>query len=326
MSTGGLLAVGSILLPAAVFALAIAVVFDGAIGEFPERVHPVAWFGRLVASIDRAWQFPRFVGLLAAIGLPVLFATVLGGLVAIGTGLDTRIGVVLAGLALSTTLSIRLLLSTTTAVIDQTTTDISRARESIVALVGRDTATLSAPELRSGAVESLAENFADGLVAPLLAFAIGAQFSLAIAVGAAAWVKAVNTLDSMLGYASKPVGWASARLDDVVMWVPARLSALLIALAARDPGALWRARSWANEPSSPNSGWPMATLAAVLDVQLQKIDAYTLNRSATLPTEGQSTRSVRLVAVASILAVVSTSLIILVQTEPPVSSGVGQWF
>ena len=138
--------------------------------------------------------------------------------------------------------------------------------------------------LRSAAVESAAENLADGLVAPLLAFALGAQLSLAFGVAAATWVKGVNTLDSMLGYRSKPVGWASARLDDAVMWLPARVSAALVALARPAPGALVRARRWARAPPSPNSGWPMATLAAAVDVELTKPGEYTLNPDADLPT------------------------------------------
>jgi adenosylcobinamide-phosphate synthase len=137
--------------------------------------------------------------------------------------------------------------------------DLARAREAAPALVGRDLGALSPGELRSAAVESAAENLADGLVAPLLAFVLGAQFSLAAGAAAATCVKAVNTLDSMLGYRSKPVGRTSARLDDAVMWLPARASAVLLAVAGRDPGALVRARTWRRAPASPNSGWPMAT-------------------------------------------------------------------
>jgi adenosylcobinamide-phosphate synthase len=161
--------------------------------------------------------------------------------------------------------------------------------------------------VRSAAVESVAENLADGLVAPLLAFAVLSPW-LPLAAGAATWVKAVNTADSMLGYHSKPVGWASARLDDAVMWVPARLSAALIAVAALDPGSLRRARRWARVPESPNSGWPMATLAAALDVRLEKPGAYSIG-SGRLPTVEDAKRGIRIVGVAGVLSFVGAGVV-----------------
>jgi adenosylcobinamide-phosphate synthase len=209
---------------------------------------------------------------------------------------------VVAGLVLFAVTSLRMLLAVADRVIDATASDLAEARASVIALVGRETDDLSAAQLRSAAVESAAENLADGLVAPLLAFALGAQLSLPVGVAAACWVKAVNTLDSMLGYRSKPVGTASARLDDLAMWLPARLSAGLLAVAGRSPGALATARSWARVPSSPNSGWPMATAAVVAGVRLEKPDAYVLHPTADLPTVARARAGVRVVGRAGLLA------------------------
>jgi adenosylcobinamide-phosphate synthase len=209
-----------------------------------------------------------------------------------------------AGLVLFSTVSLRMLVSVARSVIDGSEAEPAVARDSASALVGRPTDSLSAGELRSGAVESASENLADGLVAPLTGFAVGVQLSLAVGVGAAVWVKAVNTLDSMLGYHSKPVGWASARLDDALMWLPARISAACLAVAAGRPSAVLRARQWATAPSSPNSGWPMATLAAALDIQLRKVDSYVLNPAADLPTVAKAQRATRVVAGAGLLAFV----------------------
>jgi adenosylcobinamide-phosphate synthase len=180
--------------------------------------------------------------------------------------------------------------------------NLSDARERLRALAGRDASALSAAQVRSAAVESAAENLADGLVASLLAFALGAQFSLAAGAALAAWAKAVNTMDSMLGYHSKPVGWAPARLDDLVMWVPARVSAALLAAAALAPAALTAAAGWVRDVPSPNSGWPMGTLAAALDVRLEKPGVYTLNADASLPSPAAARRGVRTVAIAGLLA------------------------
>ncbi|RZH67252.1 CobD/CbiB family cobalamin biosynthesis protein, partial [Natrinema altunense] len=191
-------------------------------------------------------------------------------------------------------------------------------------LVGRETTTLSAGALRSAAVESAAENLADGLVATLVPFAILAPISLPAAAAAAAWVKGVNTLDSMLGYPSKPIGTASARLDDLVMYLPARLAAGAIALAAVDPGAIVRARRWARAPPSPNSGWPMATLACALGVRLEKGDVYVLNPDADRPTLAEGERAVTLVgraAVVSILVAIALSIAV-----PELAGGFGTYW
>jgi adenosylcobinamide-phosphate synthase len=137
--------------------------------------------------------------------------------------------------------------------------------------------------IRSAALESLAENLSDGLVAPLSAFVALSFVSVPAAAAGAAFVKAVNTMDSMLGYPG-PFGWGSARLDDLVMFVPARISAALLGLAAGDPDAAFRARRYVHKPASPNAGWPMGTLAAALNVRLEKPGVYVLNDVAAEPT------------------------------------------
>lgn len=286
----------------AVGAVGLSLTGDLLFEEPPERVHPVALFGRLVALADREWPAPKLVGAVVAICLPLAAGALAGALVVGGLAVTTILGVVLAGALLFSTVSLRMLCSVAREVIAGTETDPAAASKSVTALVGRPTADLSAGHLRSAAVESAAENLADGVVAPLVAFAVGGQVSLAVGVAAAVWVKAVNTLDSMLGYRDKPVGWASARLDDAVMWLPARLSAACVVVAAGRPRALLDARAWASAPPSPNSGWPMAALAVALGVRLEKVDSYALNPDAELPTPAQSRRGVRLVGRAGLLA------------------------
>jgi len=304
----------------ALAAVGLAAALDAAIAEPPGRVHPIAAFGRVVARVDREWSRPRAVGVAAAVLLPLAFAAAAWGVVVGADIAVDRLAAVagvgsiparnvtavasaaVAGLALFSLTSLRMLVSVAGEVIEAAERDADAARESAIALVGRDTSALSAAEIRSAAVESAAENLADGLVAPLLAFAVGAQASLAVGVAAAAWVKGVNTLDSMLGYPDRPVGTASARLDDAIMWVPARVSAVLLAVAAGSPGSLFDARRWARVPASPNSGWPMATAAAALGVRLSKPGAYTLNPGAALPSLAESRAGVRAVALAGALA------------------------
>jgi len=303
----------------ALAAVALAAVLDWLFGEFPERVHPVALFGRLAGAFDREWVAPRLAGAVVALALPLFAAAVVGGVVLFAVRAHPAAGALVAGLALFATTSRRMLLDVAREVVDLTGDDgdaLDAARERLPALAGRDASGLSAGQVRSAAVESAAENLADGLVGPLVAFGVGALFGLPVAAGAAAWVKGVNTLDSMLGYRAKPVGWASARLDDVVMYVPARASAALLALAARDPDALVDARAWADEPPSPNSGWPMATIAAVLRVRLEKpgVDSggYVLNPVGALPDVEQARRGLSVVGRAGLIAYLGAGVLALV--------------
>lgn len=282
-------------------AVLLALLLDALVAEPPTRLHPVAWFGRAIAPLDREWSRPRLAGLAAAV-LAVVAAGVVGVSVALAGRIHPLAALVAATFVLFSTTSRRMLLEEAGAVIGSSDTDPAAARDRLPSLVGRDPTGLSPAEMRSAAVESAAENLSDGLVAPLFAFALGALVSLPVAAGAAAFVKAVNTCDSMLGYRSKPVGWASARLDDLVMVVPARASAGLLAAGALAPATLGRARAWARTPPSPNSGWPMATVAAAVDRRLDKPGAYTLNPDAALPDVAAAERGVALVARAGLLA------------------------
>jgi adenosylcobinamide-phosphate synthase len=290
-------------------AVAVAFLLEWRFAEPPTELHPVVWFGSAVGAAGREWSAPRETGVLIALGLPVIAAVLVGIAVQIALMIHPLVASILAGVVLFTTTSMRMLLETASEVTELTETNIGAAQQEVRALAGRDASALSPEQIRSAVAESLSENLADGLVASLLAFAVCAPVSLPLAAAAAAWVKAVNTLDSMLGYRSKPVGWASARLDDAVMWIPARLSAVLIALAGVATDALSDARSWAREPPSPNSGWPMATLAAVLDTRFEKQGVYVLNPSASLPTAADVGSGVRVVRRASLLAYVGAGVV-----------------
>ena len=304
------------LMAAAVVAAAVGL--DRLVGEPPSRLHPVALFGRLVGPLDREWATPRAVGTLGAVGLPLAAAAAVGSAVALAGALNPLAGGVVATLALFSIISLRLLCTTASDVLAETETHLTRARERLLALAGRDATELSPGQIRSAAVESAAENLSDGFLAPLAGFALGSVVAgrwldpvgvLAAATAAAAWLKAVNTMDSMVGYPAKPVGWASARLDDLVMWLPARLTAVALAVAAASPAALRSGSRWAREPASPNAGWPMATLAAVLDVRLEKPGHYTLNAAASLPTTTDGHRGVAIVGRAGWLAALTTAVI-----------------
>ncbi|MFB6194966.1 MAG: CobD/CbiB family cobalamin biosynthesis protein [Haloplanus sp.] len=282
--------------------VALAAGLDRLFAEPPAAVHPVVWLGRGIEPLDRNWAHPRVAGVVVAVLVPLGAAVVAAGAVAFGARVDSLLGAAVAALVCFAATSRRMLLDEAGAVVAASETDLPAARERLRALAGRDATALSAGQVRSAAVESAAENLADGLVAPLAGFALLAPFSLPAAAGAAAWIKAVNTLDSTVGYRSKPMGRASARLDDLVMWAPARASAVLLAVVAGRPSAVARARRLARTPASPNSGWPMATLATLLGVRLAKPGAYALDAGPALPTPETAAHGVSLVARAGWLA------------------------
>ncbi|MGM0604550.1 MAG: CobD/CbiB family cobalamin biosynthesis protein [Halobacteriota archaeon] len=308
-------------------ALALAVTLDRIRAEPPASVHPIVHFGTVVSYLDRPWNRPRLVGALAAVSLPLAFGAGTASVVVIAGLLDGRAGPIVAGAVVYSLFSHRMLIETAIEVVDLLESDLDAARRRLRALAGRDASSLSPPQVRSAVVESAAENLADGLVSPLGAFTVGSiaatvsmdsiaatapveaiavapsigitdaqTVALAVGVAAAAWVKGVNTMDSMIGYPDKRVGTASARLDDVVMWLPARGSAVLLTIAAYSPDPILAARRWASAPPSPNSGWPMATVAAALHVTLEKPGVYVLNELASLPTRREAIDGVELVS------------------------------
>jgi adenosylcobinamide-phosphate synthase len=153
--------------------------------------------------------------------------------------------------------------------------DIEEARRKLAMIVGRDTAHLEEPEILRATIETIAENLSDAVIAPLLYLGVAGP------VGMTAY-KAINTLDSMVGYRDEryaEFGWASARLDDVVNFVPARLTAVLVWICALilgyDAGRSRRItlRDAASQPS-PNAGYPEAAVAGALGIQLGGVNFY----------------------------------------------------
>ena len=148
--------------------------------------------------------------------------------------------------------------------------NLSQGRTAVAMIVGRDTANLAETDIARSAIESAAENFSDGIIAPLFWFLIGGLPGILI-------YKFVNTSDSMIGYKNiqyNQFGWAAARLDDLLNWIPARLSGLLICIVHQNNSALnimWRD---AKLHRSPNAGWPESAMAGVLDVSISGPPSY----------------------------------------------------
>ncbi|MBH0203631.1 MAG: cobalamin biosynthesis protein CobD [Nitrospira sp.] len=258
-----------------------------AIGGDPRWLpHPVRMIGRCIAWLDhrvrrvcRSGMSLRVAGICLAGGLPIAVYC-LGAVVIDEVGrLAGWLGAALSiGLA-STTLAARDLWDHVGAVDRPLDVgDLPAARRAVALIVGRDTTELSESEVARATVETVAESAADGVIAPLVYLAIGGA-PLALAY------KAVNTLDSMIGHRDEQYtdfGWASAKLDDLMNWIPARIAAiLLIAGSGVTTGQLERLRNgWrvfcrdGSKHPSPNSGRPEAAMAGILGVRLGGTNFY----------------------------------------------------
>ncbi|ATJ82047.1 adenosylcobinamide-phosphate synthase CbiB [Halomonas beimenensis] len=271
-----------------------AVLIDLAIGDPPWLPHPVVGIGRVIARLERAWNrgpaaARRRRGLwLAALVVGGTWAIAWGLLAALARWSPWLAGVVELGL-LATALATRGLAQAARAVGEPLRLrTLAEARRQLAMIVGRDTEHLDEAEVTRGTVETVAENTVDGITAPLCwALLGGAPLALAY--------KAVNTLDSMVGHRSpryEDFGKASARLDDAANWLPARLTALAMGLAARAiprsrvVGALAATRREAPCHPSPNAGWPEAMMANLLGVRLGGLNHYG-GRPSPRPTLGR---------------------------------------
>lgn len=272
--------------------LAVACLLDAAVGDPRWFPHPVRWMGLIVNWYDRRVQRlvlspakQRMAGLLLAVILPAGAYAAGTMLVWFGSSVDPLWGSAVAVLLAWTTLAARDLIDHVASVQRALqSVSLEEARAAVAKIVGRDTEKMDEAEIVRATVETIAESTADGIMAPLFYLVLGGA-PLALAY------KAVSTLDSMIGHLDdryRWFGWASARLDDAVNFIPARITALLLVLSAGIVSRSWPVTQHAwrillrdgRRHPSPNSGRPEAAMAGALGVQLGGINLYD-----GLPTE-----------------------------------------
>lgn len=268
-----------------------AVILDWLLGDPRWLPHPVVFIGRLIAFLEaRLRQTVRselFAGLLLLLLTVGITAVVAALLLQAASALHPQIGIFVAVILSWNCLAARSLHKESGLVAKALTAgDLLAARKHLSFIVGRDTAELDEPQIWRGAVETVAENTSDGVIAPLLFLMLGGPV-LGLAY------KAVNTLDSMVGYRNEKYllfGRASARCDDLLNWVPARLTGILMVIASAFIGLSMKV-SWQimrrdrGNHSSPNSGVPEAAAAGALGVQLGGTSSY-FGRPVEKPTIG----------------------------------------
>ena len=312
--------------------LLIAVCIDHLWGEPPAVVHPVVWMGHYLEFWGKlstrlpatgafllgaaAWCVGALAVAAAACSV-TLWATPSSGVLLSSkqSWAQLLVGGALAAVLLKSMLSIRMLLNEVRAVEAALQQSLDAGRAHLSMLVSRDTTALTEAQVRESVIETLAENLNDSVIAPIFWFVL-------LGLPGAVVYRFANTADAMWGYKGIYKGknweWAgkwAARADDVLSWLPARITAVLLWLVSGSKvTSFWsRLRQEAPKTPSPNSGWPMAAMALLLDVRLSKPDVYTLNASGSAPNAVDTQKSIKISSKSVIIGVfIACSAILLV--------------
>ncbi len=272
----------------------LALLIDRLWGEPPARMHPVVWMGYYLRRAgcglpDRGPRTALFLGAAYWLAGAALVAAVYGFADAESAKLPAWLDIILTAALLKPLFALRLLLSEVGAVESSLAQSVESGRARLAHIVSRDTTNLDSGEIRESALESLAENLSDSVIAPLFWFAL---FGLP---GAAVY-RFANTADAMWGYRGR-WEWAgkfAARADDLLNLIPARVTAIGLLLAG--PNRMSRMRrlpAEAARTASPNSGWPMGALALSLDVRLRKPQVYALNANGSAASAADTSTALR---------------------------------
>ncbi len=307
--------------------LLLAAAIDIFFGEPPAAVHPVVWIGKLInVFINAAPQTHRKAYGIAMALCCVFFAALLGYSVlyiAALPGIPRVLSLLIEAYFLKATFAVNCLLGPAKEIYGHLEANrLDKVRELLPIYVSRNTSKLTRNQMSSAVIESVSENYVDGILSPIFYYTLFGKYGLVAAYA----FKAISTLDSMVGYKTEPyreLGYFSAKSDDVLNWIPARISVIFI-LAAAFIASLLPKKQGKFSPfnsiksafedgmktPSPNSGYPMAATAGALGVKLEKPDTYILG-ALYPPTEVKDIKRVsQLIAIASGFSLVACAAVI----------------
>lgn len=304
-----------------IFLVALAIIIDFTFGDPRNKFHPTAWIGKLIGKLvpfikKHSLKNEKFAGVILTISVCSIVCTLLY-LFSFGVGkllfnvtFDSLIdyvivifSIIVSAYLLKTTFAIRGMERHTQKIIEAISrNDLEDARNKLSMIVKRDTKNLDREHIISGTLESISENTVDGITAPLFYFTI-------FGIPGAFLYRVINTLDSMIGYKTdlfRNIGWFSANCDKVLNYLPARLTGIMIILAAAILKADWRGslkimKRDESKTSSPNAGYPMAAMAGALGTRFEKENYYTMGDGTLEFTETHYKSAISIMKLAAIL-------------------------
>ncbi len=249
------------------------VLLDALIGDPAWLPHPVVGMGKLIGGAEKALNHGArrmLKGALTAVILIGATYTLFWWFIPFCNGVNRWLGVGVSAIFIFYFLAGKTLIKEVRMVFKAVDESLEKGRKQLSRIVGRDTAQLDAQEIRTAALETLAENLSDGVIAPLFWYML-------LGIPGMAAYKMINTLDSMIGYKTeryKDFGCWAAHIDDIANWIPARLTAWLMVLSAGRPGLLRFVNKYGRQHASPNSGYPESALAGILDCRFGGTHTY----------------------------------------------------
>ena len=293
------------------FIVIIAIVIDVIFGEPPAKIHPVVWMGKAI-DFFKGYLIDyrsKISGIILTFLVVMIFTLATYVLLRL-SAFNYILYILISSVILSTTFAIKVLLTSAENMKNDIDHNIEKARKSMSYLVSRNTKELNEEDLISATIETLTENITDSIIAPLFyAFIFGV-------LGAVVY-RVINTLDAMVGYKTPEkikIGWFPAKLDDILNFIPARITGILVIIAAAFLRLDWKnaykiMRRDARKPDSPNSGYSMAAAAGALGIKLEKIGYYKIGDELSPLTTDKITEAVLLSKITVLLFILIAAVL-----------------
>lgn len=293
------------------FIIIIAIIIDVIFGELPAKIHPVVWMGKMIDFFSR--YLIKYRSKISGVILTFLVVTIftLATYVLLHlSAFNYILYILVSSVILSTTFAIKVLLTSAGSMKNDIDHNIKKARQSMSYLVSRNTVELNEEDLVSATIETVTENITDSITAPLF-------YAFIFGVSGAVIYRVINTLDAMVGYKTHEkikIGWFPAKLDDILNFIPARITGVFVVTAAAFLRLNWKnaykimGRD-ARKPDSPNSGFSMAAAAGALDIKLEKIGYYKIGDELNPLTTDKITEAVLLSKITVLLFIIAVSVV-----------------
>ena len=310
-----------------ILALTLSLTFDLIFGELPAKIHPVVVIGNLITFFKNIFIKirNRMSGLLTVISVSFVSSVILYVIYLISS-FNSLVLFIVFSILLSSTFSIKMLLQTANDVKEALDNDIERARHLVSYLVSRNTDELTESLIASASIESLTENITDSVVAPIFYYFIFAVIIMIYPFNNELFYlllipmlyRISNTLDAMLGYTTDElidIGYVPAKIDDILNYLPARISGLYVVISAYLLKMDWQnayriMKRDARKCPSPNSGYTMAAAAGALNICLVKKDTYVLGNASKDIVSDDISKAVKLSKLTIILFIITVILLL----------------